>query len=100
MQVKLSSDTDLTSETLFLGSECFRKGKLYHESKHFSEHMYHKVKELVENARKKMRRFGGEQQGVRIFNRLERSGDIKKVKYHNTGLLLDEYIHNTIYMYI
>ncbi|ORE21801.1 hypothetical protein BCV71DRAFT_288623 [Rhizopus microsporus] len=45
--VSLYSD-DAEPVRFYLGSECYRKGQLYHKFTHFESHIYHQVKEQVE----------------------------------------------------
>ncbi|KAI7906990.1 uncharacterized protein BX663DRAFT_548087 [Cokeromyces recurvatus] len=80
IQIKLSSDDLPSSVTFYLGSECSRKGEMYHYYKHFSSHMYNNVKNLVEKVRSSlMFDYGEQSQSKIVFNRLVEEGHIKKL---------------------
>lgn len=46
-EVILYSDNSPSSVTLNLGSECCRKGEMYHKFYHFELHMYNQIKQVV-----------------------------------------------------
>lgn len=46
-KIQLCSDEIPSQVTLHVGSECYRKGQMYHRFYHFELHMYNKVKEQV-----------------------------------------------------
>lgn len=46
-KITLCSDEIPSQVTLHVGSECYRKGQMYHRFYHFELHMYNKVKEQV-----------------------------------------------------
>lgn len=46
-EVKLDSDNSSSSRTLYLGSECRRKGEMYHKFFHFELHMYNHIQQVV-----------------------------------------------------
>lgn len=81
-KVVLSSDTLPSSITLHLGSECCRKGELYHQLYHFELHMYNEVKSKVVTEMMMMisDRHQQQQQTSTIYHSLRKSGYIKRVK--------------------
>lgn len=91
IQIQLSSERDSIIEHFYLGSECCRKGKMYHELKHFSSRMFEKVKSLADKKRRQMSTSDRAKSNL-IFNILVESGDIKKVNpFLKSGTLNTEY---------
>ena len=66
-------------EIFYLGSECCRKGQMYHHFKHFASHMFLKVKTIVDDIRSKHR---GLQEPNAIYTQMLREGYIRKVNAH------------------
>ncbi|EIE92284.1 hypothetical protein RO3G_17091 [Rhizopus delemar RA 99-880] len=51
-----SDDSDLNDGvTFYLGSECYRKGELYHTFTHFETRMYNTVKDEVESTKRRIK---------------------------------------------
>ncbi|KAI8375076.1 hypothetical protein EDC96DRAFT_541538 [Choanephora cucurbitarum] len=63
-------------EIFYLGSECCRKGQMYHHFKHFASHMFLKVKTIVDDIRSKHR---GLQEPNAIYTQMLREGYIRKL---------------------
>lgn len=95
-KVILSSDTSPSSITLHLGSECCRKGELYHQLYHFELHMYNEVKSKVvtemmmisdrhpqqqqQQHSRKNHQNPQQQQTSTIYHSLRKSGYIKRLR--------------------
>lgn len=47
VKVKLSSDNSTKEHMVFLGSECCRKGEMYHAFFHFELHMANHINQVV-----------------------------------------------------
>jgi hypothetical protein len=76
-KIRLTNDTEneAEQETFYIGSECCRKGEIYHQFNHFELHMYNKVKNQVEEVMMKQQKHKQEI----IHESLIQSGYIKKV---------------------
>lgn len=64
-------------EVFYVGSECCRKGEMYHQFNHFELHMYNKVKNRV-NEEEEAVMMNNNKQEI-IYEKLIQSGYIKKV---------------------
>jgi hypothetical protein len=51
-----SEGVDLEPSSFFLGSDCFRKSKMYHHLTHFKFHMYTKVNQEINKMSNEMNR--------------------------------------------
>ncbi|KAI9486571.1 MAG: hypothetical protein EXX96DRAFT_549593 [Benjaminiella poitrasii] len=80
IEIKLSS-ADLSKSTVFsIGSECCRKGEMYHYFKHFSSYMFNSVKDYIKKVRNKL--LSNDEslsESKAIFNRLLAEGYVKKL---------------------
>ncbi|KAI8979112.1 hypothetical protein BDF20DRAFT_867656 [Mycotypha africana] len=76
IQITLSSNDRFSDPTvLYLGTECCRKGEMYHHFYHFQQHMYQKVKKLVDSVRRKRK----ESTTEAIFEHLLSKGYVYKL---------------------